>query len=160
VSALAIGRTERDREHKVWFLKEGERMESRANANRAVTRPKSTWVRYALIVLIVEKIIQHIAVTLAFCFNWRGIASTVAVSSDALMILGAIVALLFMLSLWGMITQKKWAVNLVIGLAVFDFVGEFVAQGTLYIVITVSILVATILLTLGLVHRRGEAKAV
>jgi hypothetical protein len=70
------------------------------------------------------------------------------------------VALLFMLSLWGMITQKKWAVNLVIGLALFDIVGEYVAQGTLHIVITVSILVATILLILGLVHRRRQAKAV
>jgi len=138
-------------------------MESPASANRAATRPKSTWVRHALIVLIVliiEKIIQHIVVTLAFFFNWKNTASTVAVSPSLLMVLGAIVALLFMLSLWGMITRRKWAVNLVIGLALFDIVGEFVAQGTLYIVITVSILVATILLVVGLMYRRREAKAV
>ena len=133
-------------------------MESPASANRAATRPKSTWVRHALIVLIIEKIIQHIVVTLAFFFNWKNIASTVAVSPSLLMVLGAIVALLFMLSLWGMITRRKWAVNLVIGLALFDIVGEFVAQGTLYIVITVSILVATILLILGLVYRRRHAR--
>lgn len=113
-----------------------------------------------MIVLIVEKIIQHIVVTLAFLFNWKEIASTVVIKPSVLMILGAIVAILFMLSLWGMIARKKWAVNLVIGLALFDFVGELVAQGTLFIVVTVSILVATILLILGLVYRRREARAV
>jgi len=125
----------------------------------AAGQPKAGWVKYALIALIIEKIIQHIVVTLAFFTNWRDIASTVAVSPSALMILGAIVALLFMLSLWGMITQKKWAVNLVMGLALFDIVGEFVAQGTLFIVVTVSILVATILLMLGLIRRRQQGKA-
>jgi uncharacterized membrane protein len=127
--------------------------------NVAAGQPKADWVKYALIALIIEKIIQHIVVTLAFFTNWRDIASTVAVSPSALMILGAIVALLFMLSLWGMITQKKWAVNLVMGLALFDIVGEFVAQGTLFIVVTVSILVATILLILGLIRRRQQGKA-
>jgi hypothetical protein len=139
-------------------MKDGGGMESPASANRAAARPKSTWVRYALIVLIVEKIIQHIVVTLAFFFNWREIASTVAVSPSLLMVLGAIAALLFMLSLSGIIARKKWAVNLVIGLALVDIVGEFVAQGTLYIVITVSVLVATILFILGLVYRRRQVK--
>ncbi len=119
---------------------------------------KARGIRYALIALIVEKIVQHVVVTLALFFNWKEIASTVAVSPGILMVLGAIVALLFVLSLWGMITRKAWAVNLVIGLALFDIVGEFVAQGTRFIVFTVSILVATVLLILGLVYRRREAQ--
>jgi len=133
-------------------------VKSPASADRAAARPKSTWVRYALIVLIIEKIIQHIVVTVAFFVNLQDIASTVVVNPSVLMVLGAIVALLFMLALWGMINRKRWAVNLVIGLALFDIVGEFVAQGTLFIVITVSILVATIVLILGLVYRKGQTE--
>ncbi len=55
---------------------------------------KSGWIRYLLIALTVEKIIQHIFVTLAFYFNWGGIDSSVAVNPDVLMILGAAVAAL------------------------------------------------------------------
>jgi hypothetical protein len=74
------------------------------------------------------------------------------------MIIGAIVAVLFILSLWGMITQQKWVINLVITLAFFDIIGEFVAQGKIIIMITVSFLVATILLILALLYRRQELK--
>ena len=115
---------------------------------------KSNRVYYLLNILIVEKIIQHIFVTLAFYFNWADIGSTVAVSPRILMILGALVAVMFALSLWGMITKRRWAIDLVAALAVFDIIGEFVAQGKLGIVITVSFLVAILLLILALVYRR------
>jgi hypothetical protein len=49
---------------------------------------------------------------------------------------------------------------LLIGLALFDIIGEFVAQGVISIVITVSFLVATLLLILTLVYRRQEMKNV
>lgn len=115
---------------------------------------KSRWVYYLLILLVIEKIIQHTFVTLAFYFNWADIASTVAVSPNILMILGALVAVLFALSLWGMIRKKTWAVNLVIALALFDIIGEFVAQGEVCILINVSFIVATLLLILALSYRR------
>lgn len=70
------------------------------------------------------------------------------------MILGAVVAVFFILSVWGVIAQKKWAVSLIIALAIFDIVGEFVAQGRIDIMINVSFLVATILLALTLFCRR------
>ncbi len=114
---------------------------------------KSNWVYFALILLIVEKIIQHIFVTLAFAFNWGDITSTVVVSPTVLMILGAIIAVLFVLSLWGMLRKQIWALSLVTVLALFDIIGEFVAQGRIGIVITVSFLVATVLLVLALVYR-------
>lgn len=118
---------------------------------------KANWVYALLLLLIVEKIIQHVFVTLAFYFNWGDIASTVVVSPTTLMILGALVAILFVISLWGMIRKRTWAINLIIFLALFDIIGEFVAQGTVGIVITVSFLVAVLLLILALigkVHRR------
>jgi hypothetical protein len=131
--------------------------------NTRETRPPvqsadKPWVRYALIALVCEKIIQHVVVTTAFYLNWGDIRSTVAVDPGILMVLGAVVALLFALSLWGMIARRRWAIDLVIGLALFDIVGEFVAQGAISIAITVSFLVATLLLVLALVYRRQERK--
>lgn len=118
---------------------------------------KTGWVKVVTLVLVAEKIIQHTFVTMAFYFNWKDIRSTVAVSPDALMILGAIAAILFALSLWGLFRQKRWATGLIMGLALFDLVGEFVAQGRLDIVINVSFIVALILLFLSLmVRRRGS----
>lgn len=115
---------------------------------------KLDWIYSLMILLIIEKIIQHIVVTLAFYFNWADIASTVVVSPTTLMILGALVAVLFALGLWGMIKKQMWAINLVIVLALFDIIGEFVAQGRIGILITVSFIVAVILLTLALIYRR------
>ena len=115
---------------------------------------KTSWQYYVLLLLIIEKVVQHIAVTLAFYFNWADIASTVVVPARILMVLGALVAVLFALSLWGMLRKQPWTINLVIFLALFDIVGEFVAQGKMGITVTVSFLVATLLLVAGLLYRR------
>jgi hypothetical protein len=115
---------------------------------------KTAWIKYGLIALIFEKIVQHVVVTIAFYLNIKDIGSTVAINPDILMVTGAMLAILFTISFWGMITGKKWAINLVMGLALFDMVGEFVAQGKIMIVMTVSFLVATILLVLALLYRR------
>ena len=117
---------------------------------------KSNWLRFVLILLIIEKVIQHIFVTVAFFFDFKDIASTVAVNPAILMITGALVGILFLVSLWGMLTDKSWAINLVIGLALFDIVGEFVAQGKFYIVCTVSFLAAILLLILSLIYKKRE----
>jgi membrane-bound ClpP family serine protease len=131
-------------------------MENEKNTSNTSKNVKTTWARYLLIALVFEKSIQHIFVTIAFYFNWEDIGSTVVVSPKILMILGVIVAVLFILGLWGIITQKKWAINLIIALALFDIIGEFVAQGKIGIMINVSFIVATILLILSLFYRRQE----
>ena len=131
-------------------------MENEKNTGNTAKNVKTTWVRYLLIALIFEKSVQHIFVTTAFYFNWEDIGSTVAVNPEILMILGAIVAVLFILGLWGIIAQQKWAINLIIALALFDIIGEFVAQGKIGIMINVSFIVATILLILSIFYRRQE----
>lgn len=60
---------------------------------------KRDWLYYLIIALVIEKTVQHVFVTLAFIFNWGDIDSTVAVSPAVLMIAGAIVAFLFLLTL-------------------------------------------------------------
>jgi hypothetical protein len=119
---------------------------------------RASWVRYLLIALLGEKVIQHIFVTLAFWRNWRGIGSTVAVDPRALMVLGAILAVLFALCLWAMVTRLRWACGLAIALALCDIVGEFVAQGTVMIAVNVSFTVATALLILALFYRGKEGR--
>ncbi len=114
-------------------------------------------IRIALIILVGEKIIQHALVTIAFYFNWMDIRSTVAVPADILMILGAVVTVLYILCFWAIMTQKRWSNVLLIGLALFDIVGEFIAQGRLDITINVSILVAFSLLILALFYRKQES---
>ncbi len=126
--------------------------------SRSTVTPKRHWSRYAILILLAEKVVQHIAVTIALVLNWGGIGSTVAVPPAILAILGSIVGVLFGVSLWGMIARKQWALALIIGLAAFDIVGEFVAQGTLIIAITVSFLVATTLLLLALRYRSLVAR--
>ena len=107
-----------------------------------------------LIALAAEKFVQHVVVTAAFFFDWDDIGSTVVVNPNVLMVLGALGAILFAISLWGLVTQQRWAVDLLIGPALFDIVGEFVAQGTLGILITFSFIVATVLLIAALLCRR------
>lgn len=121
-------------------------------------KSRATWLRTIVLALVIEKIIQHLFVTTAFTFNWADIGSTVVVNPRLLMILGAIVALLFAISLWGLLRWTRWAINLVIALALFDIVGEFIAQGKLAITVTISILVAILLLVLALFLRRQELK--
>jgi hypothetical protein len=123
------------------------------------SKMKSNWIFYGLILLTIEKIVQHIVVTLAFFFNWKGIASTVKVSPAFLMISGAVIAILFIISLWGLIKKQGWTINLLIALALIDMVGEFVAQGRIAINMNISFLAATLLLILSLVYRGQVRKS-
>lgn len=115
------------------------------------------WLRCAMILLLAEKIVQHVFVTLAFWFNWYNIAATVVVSPTVLMVLGALAALLYALALWGALRDKKWANLLAGGLALFDIMGEFAAQGTLAIQLNISFLVAALLLVLAFLNWRRLA---
>ena len=124
-----------------------------------MTHENSGWLRVIIMLLAAEKIVQHVAVTLALYLNWRDIRSTVAVPPDVLLVLGAIAAVLWAVALWGLARRRRWAAGLVMGLAVFDMVGEFAAQGRLDIQINVSFLVATSLLILCLVYRGRTARA-
>jgi hypothetical protein len=129
-------------------------MDNPAASGPAVQKTKSPLIWYLLIILTLEKIIQHIVVTMALLANWNNIGSRVAVSPNLLMGAGAVVAALFGLSLWGLITHRGWAIRLLSALALFDLVGEFVAQGRIDIVVTVSFAVAAVLLILTFLYRR------
>ena len=109
---------------------------------------KRILISYLLIVLVVEKIVQHTFVSLAFLYDIGGVRSTVAVDYRALMISGAVLATLFAVALPAMVQKKRRSLYLVAPLAVSDIIGEFIAQGTVFVAINISIIIAIILLFL------------
>lgn len=115
---------------------------------------------YALVFLGIEKTIQHLFVTYAFWKDIGDIRSQVAVSPNILMISGFVVALLFLISIWGLLTFRKWAIDLLIGLALFDIIGEFIAQGRLDIKIPLSFVVAILILLFAIIYRRQVSASV
>lgn len=126
--------------------------------NESAHSNRQSLIRYLMMILLAEKVIQHVVVTISFLFDVGNIRSTVAVNYEILMISGGIVAVLFAATLWGIINRSNRALRLVPFLALFDIVGEFIAQGTIFIDITVSILVATVLLVLSyLQHRKNTS---
>jgi len=115
---------------------------------------KRILISYLLIVLLLEKIVQHTFVSLAFLYDIGGVRSTVAVDYRALMISGAVIAILFAFALPALIQRKRWSLYLVMLLATSDIIGEFIAQGTVFVTINVSIIVAVILLFLCIFELR------
>ena len=119
-------------------------------------RVSYTRSEYIILVLLVEKVIQHFFVTFAFYIDLGGIRSTVVPPWELLMVVGACIGFLFLLPLGGRIKQRRWGRPVIGVLALVDIVGEYVAQGTLRIIITVSFVVAIILLILVLWEYRKE----
>jgi hypothetical protein len=64
------------------------------------------------------------------------------------MISGAVLAILFAVALPAPVQKKRWSVYLVALLAASDIIGEFIAQGTVFVTINISLVVAVILLFL------------
>lgn len=69
------------------------------------------------------------------------------------MVSGLLVSFLFLIALYGQYTKTVWAARLVTVLAGFDVVGEFYAQDTLIIDITLSFVVAIIILLIVYINR-------
>jgi len=104
--------------------------------------------------LTAEKAVQHLFVTYAFFVDLGGIRSQVVPDFRILMVAGFVVFGLFAVALYGQLIDAAWSTSLVNGLAIFDIAGEFYAQGTLIIDVTVSFVVAVvILLTVHLIRR-------
>ena len=114
--------------------------------------------RRLLIALAFEKIIQHATVTTALLTNWHDIRGTVVVGYRWLTTLGALIGLFYAISLVGLLRGRHWSLRLITILALADVVGEFIAQGTLSITITVSFIVALIILLLA--RRIAQAETI
>jgi hypothetical protein len=96
-----------------------------------------------------EKVVQHAFVTWAFAANQFELREQVAVSYEVLMIVGGAAAVGFAGATAGLWQRRMWSIRVLVGLATLDFVGEFVAQGTVFIDITLSFVVAVTILLLA-----------
>jgi hypothetical protein len=108
-----------------------------------------------LMILSLEKFVQHMYVTYAFMVDLGGIRQSVSLDHRIFMISGFLIGILFLVSFILMTRRNQLSLNLLLWLALFDFVGEFVAQGTLFIAITVSFLVASLIIIVLLVTRKS-----
>ena len=110
---------------------------------------------YILIFLSIEKFIQHMVVTYAFAVDIRKIRASVALDYRLFLVSGFIAGLLFLSNIPFLYQRKRFSFILLFGLALFDFIGEFIAQGTLFIDITVSFLVACVILLILMIYRNS-----
>lgn len=118
------------------------------------SRKRPFWL-YVLIFLSLEKFVQHMFVTYAFAVDLRGIRGQVVLDYRVLMVLGFLVGVLFLVNTFFLWPAKPFSLVVLFCLALFDFLGEFIAQGTLAIDITVSFLVATTILLILLFNWRA-----
>lgn len=117
-------------------------------------RPRRSVEDWLLVVLSAEKAAQHVFISWAFAAGRFDLRGQVVPPWEALFVIGSVSAVLFVVALPGIWRRQRWAPTLLIGLALVDIIGEFVAQGTLMIHIVVSFIVAPALLVLAWRARR------
>ncbi len=123
----------------------------------AVATHGGGWLRAALLLLVAEKIVQHVVVTVALLFDLAQIRARVALPYQGFVAAGSALAALYALAGWWLLRGNPWARRLIIALALADILGEFIAQGSVMIQLNVSALVATALLILALLYRQHHA---
>jgi len=112
---------------------------------------KRKTIYIGILLLTIEKMIQHLFTAIVFVVNIPGIGRpdigpTFQLSDVTMAVLNIIVFILFGMAFWGRLRDKQWHRRLLAWLAVFDIVAEFVFHGFFYI--TVSVIVALVLLLL------------
>ena len=117
--------------------------------------PKRSFASYLLIILSLEKLIQHTVDSVSFFYDIGSLRNAIAVDYRWLLLSGAFAAALFALACFALIRRRHWGLYLVLVLAAFDIIGEFIAQGTFLPDINVSIAVAVVLLPLSYIELRN-----
>ena len=108
-------------------------------------------IHIGILALTIEKMAQHLFTAVFFIVDIPGIGRpdigpNFQWSNITLFLLNVIVLILFGLGLWGRLQSQGWHRPLLVWLALFDILAEFVFHGFFYI--TVSVIVAVLLLLL------------
>ncbi len=106
-------------------------------------------IHFGILVLTAEKIFQHLLTAVFFAVNIPGISRpdigpNFQFSDATMAVLNIIVFILFGASFWSRLRSKGWHQTLLVGLAVFDILAEFIFHGFFYI--TISVIVSGVLL--------------
>lgn len=116
------------------------------------------WRGWLLRFLLLEKAVQHAVVTWVFATDRFDLRQDVVLDYRWFLYAGGIVAVLFGIAFVVHAMGRRWGLYLAGALALFDIVGEFVAQGGLVILVTVSFLVAVLLLFLVVLELRRPVR--
>jgi len=108
-------------------------------------------IHFGILALTVEKMLQHLLTAVFFLVDIPGISrpdigSTFLFSDATMAMFNVIVFILFGASFWGRLRSKGWHRPLLVGLAVFDILAEFIFHGFFFI--TISVIVSAVLLIL------------
>jgi uncharacterized membrane protein len=112
--------------------------------------------------LLLEKVVQHAFVTGAFAMDAASLRADAPFDYRWFLVSGGLAGVLFAAAFVGQVRGERRSLWLAAGLAVFDIVGEFVYQGGLSIVITVSLIaaVAVLVLAVGELRRTRDASVI
>ena len=116
------------------------------------------WIRTGLLLLLGEKVIQHLVVTLAFVFDVSHMRARVSGDYRLFLFAGIAIALLFAWCLVGLLRHKRWVKGLIVALAGVDIIGEFLAQGAVFIEMNISTLAAIVLLILAALYQNERPR--
>ena len=108
-------------------------------------------IHISILVLTFEKMLQHLLTAVFFVVDIPGIGRpdigpTFQFSDATMAVLNLIVFVLFGASFWGRLQGKGWHKPLLVSLAIFDILAEFVFHGFFFI--TISVIVSAVLLVL------------
>lgn len=112
---------------------------------------KGKILQIGILLLTVEKMLQHLLTAIFFVVDIPGIGypdigPNFDLSNTMMAVLNIIVFILFGAGFWGRLQGRGWHKPLLVGLAAFDIVAEFVFHGFFFI--TVSVIVSAILIAL------------
>ena len=108
-------------------------------------------IHISILVLTFEKMLQHLLTAVFFVVEIPGIGRpeigpTFQLSDATMAVLNLIVFVLFGASFWGRLQGKGWHKPLLVSLAIFDILAEFIFHGFFFI--TISVIVSAVLLVL------------
>jgi len=116
------------------------------------------WQYYLLVLLGIEKTIQHIFVTYAFAIDLSGIRSEMQFDYRFFMYSGIFIAILFAFATYYLGKMELLGVKLMFLGGWIDFIGEFIGQGIPLEFIPVSFIVAIIIILVSWTYYRGQGE--
>jgi len=122
---------------------------------------KNKLLNILIYIFTVEKALQHLITALFFMVSIPGIGTpdagnTFQISNSVMALLNIIYFMFFVVGIIGKAKGKKWAIGLIIGLALLDILLEFIFHHFFFI--TVSVIMSTILTIISFLYLKMNKK--
>ncbi len=111
-----------------------------------------TIATYILIILLAEKVVQHVATVPVFVWNIGDMRADFAIDYSLLIGANVVLAAIYGAALYEVATKHVWGSLMAIPPALFDIVAEYVLHG-LFTPLTVSVIVAAAIVIVAIAER-------